>query len=179
MNEDQARNENVEEGLEGRQDFRRGNDVPENRFGRDRAREYNTAANGAPAGRTSGSGASAGRAPRSEEEMREAVNRALMSERELAGANIQVEVHDGVILLRGRVQNARMRALAEDCLDEISYVHVIRNEIEVRAGARGFPSAGAPTGPVLPGEGLEAEPMGKRDGRGLGQNHDEPLRRSA
>ena len=167
-----ADNDDVTEGLEGRQDFRRGNRVPENLFGKDRARKYNTdqSVGHKPAG--------AAKPPRSEEEMRQAVNRALEGERELAGTNIQVEVHDGVILLRGRVQNARMRALAEDCLDEISYVHVIRNEIEVRAGARGFPSAGAPTGPVLPGEGLEAEPMGKREGRVAGHGN-EPLRRSA
>jgi hypothetical protein len=171
MNENQARKDKVTEGLEGRQDFRRGNEVPENRFGKDRAREYNS---GEPRAKI----VSSARPPRTEEEMREAVNRALAGERELAGTNLQVEVHDGVILLRGRVQNARMRALAEDCLDEISYVHVIRNEIEVRAGARGFPSAGAPTGPVLPGEGMEVEPMGKRDGRNAGHGN-EPLRRSA
>jgi len=171
MNEKEAKQAPATEGMDGRQDFRRGNEVPTNRFGKDRAREYNARAN-APAG------ASVGRGPRTEEEMRGAVAQAIECTAELAGANIQVEVHDGVILLRGRVQNARMRALAEDCLDEINYVHVIRNEIEVRVGSRGFPSASASTGPVIPG-GLEVEAPGKREGRSLGQNHDQPLRRSA
>lgn len=168
MNENQKRDETTE-GLEGRQDFRRGMEVPRNLFGKDRAREYNTdqpasQGPGLPTDRSLGTSRAVNRAPRSEEEMRASVRQALANERDLAEAEIQTEVHDGVILLRGRVQNARMRALAEDCLDEISYVHVIRNEIEVRAGARGFPSTSAPTGPVIRGD-LEVERAGKRDGQ--------------
>ena len=141
---------NVQEGLEGRQDFRPGLEVPESRYGAERALHHN---DGQPS-----TGTSPFSMPRTEDEMRQAVRRALDSQRDLDARHIQVEMHDGVILLRGRVTSARMRALAEDALDDFLGVHVIRNEIEVRAGAGGFPSAGIGTGPVIPGE-LEA-PVG-------------------
>ncbi|RZA05467.1 MAG: BON domain-containing protein [Proteobacteria bacterium] len=152
MNEKELNQDHTEEALQGRQDSRRGQGTPENRFGRNRAREYN--------GETTELNQQAPvkpigfkpRGPRTETEMREAVCRALEAEPELRTASLAVEVHDGVIILRGRVAHARMRALAEDCLDELDYVQVIRNEIEVRVGSRGFPNSGGPSGPVITGD---------------------------
>ncbi len=199
-NERRPDQERVSDSLEGRQDFRHGTEVPENLYGKDRARAYNTAGRGEEVLNADlggdGNDVNTGREgpegqerpvvnangkqyviPRTEDEMKRDVAAALESEPNLDSRDIQIEVHDGIIILRGRVSHARMRSIAEDCLDQFSEVHVIRNEIEVRAGSRGFPSIGNSAGPVIPGDlSIDAQLGAAEQEEEVPNGDDRPLR---
>lgn len=78
-------------------------------------------------------GAFAGRGPkgyqRSDERIREDVCEALMRSAQVDASNIEVEVKDAIVTLKGTVDQRRMKRLAEDCAERVLSVRDIRNEI--------------------------------------------------
>ena len=77
-----------------------------------------------------------GRGPRnyrrSSERIEEDVNERLTAHGWLDATNLQVEVEDDIVTLRGEVEDYRDKRLAEDIAYNVSGVHDINNRISVR-----------------------------------------------
>jgi osmotically-inducible protein OsmY len=69
---------------------------------------------------------------RSDERIREDVSEALARDRFVDASQIEVDVKDGRVILRGSVMERQMKRRAEDCVEHLSGVQDVRNEIEVR-----------------------------------------------
>lgn len=69
---------------------------------------------------------------RSDERIREEASEALMRDPFVDASKIRVEVKDGIVTLRGSVESRWMKRQAEDCVDDISGVDDVRNELTVR-----------------------------------------------
>ena len=70
---------------------------------------------------------------RSDERIHEEANERLTHDHHIDATDIEVSVADGVITLSGTVENRRMKRIAEDCIEAISGVNDIRNEIRVQS----------------------------------------------
>jgi hypothetical protein len=79
----------------------------------------------------------AGRGPkgwrRSDERIREDVCEALSMHPALDASDTQVEVHDGVVTLRGTVEDRRSKRLAADIAESIAGVIDVRSELRARS----------------------------------------------
>jgi hypothetical protein len=95
-------------------------------------------------GRTSGysagfrPGSFAGRGPRnyrrSDERIREEVNERLTDDPRVDASDIEVEVRDGEVILRGRVDERRDKRTAEEVVENLPGVKDVRNELRVERG---------------------------------------------
>lgn len=71
---------------------------------------------------------------RSDERIREDVCQALEDHSELDATDIDVEVTDGEVILKGMVESRQAKRMAEDILEECRGVKDVRNEIRVKSG---------------------------------------------
>lgn len=69
---------------------------------------------------------------RSDERIREDANEHLTEHGWLDARNIQVDVHEGIITLKGTVSNRRAKRLAEDTVETISGVKDVQNQLQVK-----------------------------------------------
>jgi len=106
---------------------------------------------GGYAGRTSGSadwsrpGSFAGRGPRnyqrSDERIREEVNERLTDDPRIDASDIEVEVRNGEVILRGRVDERRDKRTAEEVIELLPGVKDVRNELRVERSGGWFGGA--------------------------------------
>lgn len=68
---------------------------------------------------------------RSDERIKEEVCEALSRHGEIDASDIEVEVQDGEVLLKGTVQERRIKRLVEDCVEDLSGVKEVHNQIRV------------------------------------------------
>lgn len=69
---------------------------------------------------------------RSDERIRESVSEALADHDHIDATHIQVAVKDGEVTLSGTVEDRRMKRLAEDCVEQVSGVKEVQNNIRVQ-----------------------------------------------
>jgi hypothetical protein len=69
---------------------------------------------------------------RSDERIFEDINERLTQHGQIDASDIEVEVHNGEVTLRGAVDNRRTKRLAEDIIDDIPGVNDIYNQLRVR-----------------------------------------------
>ncbi|MBL7543932.1 MAG: BON domain-containing protein [Bdellovibrionaceae bacterium] len=72
---------------------------------------------------------------RSDERVREDVCEALYRDHSIDASEIDVTVNDGEVILKGTVENRQMKRLAEDCVESISGVSDVKNELRVQPQA--------------------------------------------
>ncbi len=72
---------------------------------------------------------------RSDERIKEEVCEILCHDHSIDASEIDVTVHNGEITLSGTVTERRMKRLAEDCVESISGVSDVKNEIKVQSVA--------------------------------------------
>lgn len=70
---------------------------------------------------------------RSDERIREEICEALYHHSAIDASEIDVTVQNGEVVLKGTVDERRMKRLAEDCAEGVSGVNDVRNEIRVQA----------------------------------------------
>jgi BON domain len=70
---------------------------------------------------------------RSDERIRESVNEALADHDHIDATHIQVTVKDGEVTLSGFVEDRRMKRLAEDCVEQVSGVKEVQNQIRIHS----------------------------------------------
>jgi len=70
---------------------------------------------------------------RANDRIEDDVNEALTRNCYLDASNIEVTVKDSVVTLTGTVANRQMKILAEDCIESISGIKDIKNEIRLSA----------------------------------------------
>jgi hypothetical protein len=94
-----------------------------------------------------GGGQYVGRGPkgyrRSDERIREEVCERLTMHGDVDASDIEVQVQDGEVTLSGTVADRLMKRAAADCLEDISGVNDVHNQIKVSRGEQG--RAGMPT----------------------------------
>jgi len=82
-----------------------------------------------------GPGSFAGRGPknyqRSDERIREDVIERLTDDDRVDASDVDVTVRDGEVTLGGQVHDRRMRRAAEECIEDLSGVRDIRNELRL------------------------------------------------
>lgn len=82
-----------------------------------------------------GTGLHSGKGPkgwrRSDERIREEVSETLERHPEIDASEIEVEVKEGIVLLKGSVENRRQKRMAEDSVERLSGVKDVRNELSV------------------------------------------------
>lgn len=69
---------------------------------------------------------------RSDDRIREEVSEALFHDHAVDASEIEVQVNDGEVTLSGTVSERRMKRLAEDCVERVSGVKDVRNEIRIQ-----------------------------------------------
>lgn len=72
---------------------------------------------------------------RSDERIREEICDALTSDHNVDASEIDVEVEDGVVTLKGTVEDRKMKRCAEDCIADLQGVDDVRNEIQVKSSS--------------------------------------------
>jgi len=70
---------------------------------------------------------------RSDERIRESVNEALADHDHIDATHIQVTVKDGEVTLSGFVGDRRTKRLAEDCVEQISGVKEVQNQLRIHS----------------------------------------------
>ncbi|WP_284735841.1 BON domain-containing protein [Dongia deserti] len=77
-----------------------------------------------------------GRGPRgyvrSDERIRENVNEQLTADPYVDATDIEVLVAEGIVTLNGTVENRAEKRLAEDCVDTVSGVRDVNNNLQIR-----------------------------------------------
>jgi hypothetical protein len=68
---------------------------------------------------------------RSDERIRELVNEALTDHDEVDATNIEVAVRNGEVTLTGTVEDRRTKRMAEDCVERISGVIDVQNQLKI------------------------------------------------
>lgn len=68
---------------------------------------------------------------RSDDRVQEEVCEALKRDSEVDATNVEVEVKDGEVMLRGTVASRREKRLAEDCVEAVSGVENVQNHLRV------------------------------------------------
>jgi hypothetical protein len=71
---------------------------------------------------------------RSDERIREAVCEALTDHDDIDATNVEVSVKNGEVSLTGVVEDRYMKRLAEDCVDRVSGVRDVHNQLHIRDG---------------------------------------------
>jgi hypothetical protein len=93
-------------------------------------------------GSFTGSGSFAGRGPRtyqrSDERIREEVNERLTDDPRVDASDIDVEVRNGEVFLRGRVDERRDKRAAEEIVENLPGVKDVRNELRVERSSEPF-----------------------------------------
>ncbi len=69
---------------------------------------------------------------RSDERIREDAHECLTRHGWLDASNVQVDVNDGTVTLKGTVADRRAKRMAEDALDEVSGIRDVQNQIQVK-----------------------------------------------
>ena len=81
------------------------------------------------------SGRFSGRGPRgyqrSDDRIREDINEHLTRHPDIDASEIEVEVHNGEVTLRGAVDDRHAKRMAEDCAEQVSGVRQVHNQIRV------------------------------------------------
>mgnify|MGYP001013578242 CR=1 FL=1 len=72
---------------------------------------------------------------RSDDRIREEVSEALFHDHAVDASEIEVAVHDGEVTLSGTVSERRMKRLAEDCVEKVTGVTDVKNEIRIQASS--------------------------------------------
>mgnify|MGYP001012163379 FL=1 len=72
---------------------------------------------------------------RSDDRIREEVSEALFHDHAVDASEIEVAVHDGEVTLTGTVSERRMKRLAEDCVEKVTGVTDVKNEIRIQASS--------------------------------------------
>ncbi|MBL7556493.1 MAG: BON domain-containing protein [Bdellovibrionaceae bacterium] len=72
---------------------------------------------------------------RSDDRICEEVSEALFHDHAVDASEIEVAVHDGEVTLTGTVAERRMKRLAEDCVDKVTGVTDVKNEIRIQASS--------------------------------------------
>ncbi len=70
---------------------------------------------------------------RSDDRIKEQVCDALERDHHIDASDIEVDVQQGIVILRGNVEDRRTKRLAEDCVEHLSGVKDVRNELSVNA----------------------------------------------
>lgn len=70
---------------------------------------------------------------RSDERIREDVSEALYKDHHVDASDIEVSVSNGEVTLTGTVTDRRMKRIAEDCVESVSGVEDVRNELRVQS----------------------------------------------
>ena len=82
-----------------------------------------------------------GRGPRgyrrSDERIREEICERLTQHGEIDASDLDVDVRDVEVTLRGMVENRQMRRMAEDAIEEVFGVRDVTNQIRIRQGTGG------------------------------------------
>lgn len=68
---------------------------------------------------------------RSDERIREEVSETLERDPWIDASEIEVDVKEGVVTLRGHIEDRRQKRMAEDCIENLSGVRDVRNELTV------------------------------------------------
>jgi hypothetical protein len=71
---------------------------------------------------------------RSDERLRELVSEALSDDNEIDASEIEVEVKNGEVILKGTVDDRHTKRLAEECVVRVSGVHDVQNQIRIQGG---------------------------------------------
>src|SRR5262245_48685933 len=83
----------------------------------------------------------AGRGPkgytRSDDRIREDISDALMDDHDIDASEIEVDVKDGEVMLRGTVDSRDAKRLAEDLVESVSGVKNVQNSLRVQTGFGG------------------------------------------
>ncbi|WPU66694.1 BON domain-containing protein [Peredibacter starrii] len=66
---------------------------------------------------------------RSDDRIRDEVNEALYLSREINASEIEIEVTDGLVFLRGKVESRPIKRLTEEVIENIAGVIDVRNEL--------------------------------------------------
>ena len=74
---------------------------------------------------------------RSDERIREEISDALMNDAEIDASEIEIEVQNGEVVLRGSVDSREAKRAAEDLAESVQGVNDVRNEIRVSRGDTG------------------------------------------
>lgn len=69
--------------------------------------------------------------PKSDGELRDQVMIKLAGDPDAKGANLTVDAQDGVITLKGRLENEKQRSRAEKVAKKVKGVKAVKNEISV------------------------------------------------
>ena len=85
---------------------------------------------------------------RSDERIREDVNDRLTDDPRLNARQISVSVNDGEVTLNGTVSSREAKRRAEDCIDRISGVKHVQNNLRVTQGSGALNAAGTTAGTV-------------------------------
>lgn len=80
---------------------------------------------------------------RSDERIREDVCEALFHDADVDASNIDVEVQDGVVTLSGSVEDRRTKRCAEDCVEQLSGVKDVTNNIRIETNTDSSRSMGS------------------------------------
>lgn len=77
----------------------------------------------------------AGRGPkgwrRSDDRIKDDVCEALEHHPEVDASDIEVDVKDGMVILKGNVEDRRQKRMAEDVIDQLQGVHDVKNELSI------------------------------------------------
>lgn len=69
---------------------------------------------------------------RSDDRIREDVSEELKEHGDVDASDIEIEVHDGDVTLRGEVRTRREKRLAEECIEGVAGVQDVQNQLRVR-----------------------------------------------
>lgn len=101
---------------------------------------------------------------RSDDRIQDDVNDRLTWHGYVDATDIQVEVNDGVVTLKGLVENRRQKRMAEDAAESVSGVEDVNNQLKLRNQSRNRGESGMSQGQVRPGMeviGREGDPVGE------------------
>jgi hypothetical protein len=74
---------------------------------------------------------------RSDERIREDAHEALTQDGSVDASDIEVQVRDGEITLSGNVSSRQAKRAAEDCVERVSGVKDVKNQLQVSGGTNG------------------------------------------
>lgn len=88
-----------------------------------------------------------GRGPRnyrrSDDSIKDEICQRLTSHGQVDARNIQIDVHDGQVTLRGSVDNRQMKRMAEDSIESVPGVQDINDELTVNRSGQGNQNQGS------------------------------------
>lgn len=76
---------------------------------------------------------------RSDDRVKEDVCEALYRDPNIDASDVEVEVKEGTVILRGSVESRQIKRATEDCVDHLSGVEDVRNELTVSKKAVSLP----------------------------------------